>query len=134
MVVSLLREVQNHIVGRGRIANDLVWEKKLAKLLRVVCGFEVGFPKPLRHWVRIRVESSRIFCIPGPEPETAHLVRIRLPRDCVWQMRNATGMQGRRAPGKTCHGKIEASPEEMHWTALTAETRSEAFENAVSLR
>jgi len=28
MVVSVLREVQNHIVGRGRIANDLVWEKK----------------------------------------------------------------------------------------------------------
>jgi hypothetical protein len=28
MVVSALREVQNRIVGRGRIANDLVWEKK----------------------------------------------------------------------------------------------------------
>src|SRR6516165_1595245 len=134
MIVSVLRKVQNQFIGRGRIADDLVRQKKLAKLFGVVCRFELGFRKPLRHWVRIRIENCRIFCIPGPEPETAHLVCVCLTCNSVWQMRNATGMRGRRAPGKTCHGKVEASPEEMHWTALTAETRSEAFEYTVSLR
>src|SRR3569832_1265863 len=69
----------------------------------------------------------------GPESATAQLVRIRLARDPIGEMRHAARMRWRCASGKTCDRVFEATPEKMHGAALADEARAELFEHPVGL-
>src|SRR5207247_468011 len=69
-----------------------------------------------------------------PETETAHFLRIGLAGDRVGQMGDAAGMRRCGPAGKTRYREIEAAPEKMHRTALTAETRTKFLENSIGLQ
>src|SRR5687767_6305589 len=70
----------------------------------------------------------------GPETGTADLMRIRLARYPIRQVRNAAGMGRSGAAGETRDCEVGAAPEEMHGTALADEARPEFLEHALCLQ
>src|SRR5207245_8173647 len=94
--------VQLRVIGRGIRPHFCLGK---------TCRFRICVRIKYRH--RQRVAAS-------PKAETAHLLRVRLARDRIRQMRNATRMWRRRPTGKTGDCEIEASPEKMNRAAFSA--------------
>src|SRR6266567_4398912 len=135
-VISALRKFQNRIVGRLRAANILIRQNEFAQLRMKRRGgwlyFCIG--ETIGRRIGVGIEECRgNLVVARPETETAHFLRIGLPGDRVGQMGDAAGMRRRGPAGKARHREIEAAPEKMHRTALTAETRTKFFENPISL-
>ena len=92
------------------------------------------FRKFRRRRIGVRVER-RVHAAPaGPEPCAAHFVRIGFLHDLRGDARRLAAERRRAAPGKTCDGKIEAAPEEMHGTGLSEEARPECLNTRSDLQ
>src|SRR5208282_2771410 len=94
-----------------------------------ICGLGLDgrFFESLRLGNHVRIKSCTLdIATARPESNTAHFVGIRLSR-------NRVGPRSLRspAPRKPRHGKIKASPEEMHRAAFADEPRPELAEDRI---
>ena len=60
-------------------------------------------------------------------------MRISLSRDVIRKTWNTTRMERRRSAGKTRHGKVEASPKEVHRADLSEKARLKALKHTINL-
>ena len=94
-----------------------------------------GFGQPLG-LVRIRVEGGLRhgpLSIARPPAGADALVRVRLARRPVGEVRDAAGMYGGRPAGKASAGQIAAPPPEVHRTAFSQERATESLEHVLRL-
>src|SRR6185503_16927855 len=83
---------------------------------------------------RVRVERGiRDRAAARPEARAADFVRVRLARDAIGKIRNATGMLRRPPAGEARHREIRRAPEVVHGTDLADEARAERLEYAIRL-
>src|SRR5436309_12554234 len=89
----------------------------------------------MRLGVSVGVENWRgTRSVAWPKTDAADFLRVRFTGHTVWQMRDSTRMRRRRTSRESRDREVEASPEEMHRAAFSAEARPKFRKHARGLQ